>query len=200
MTVTLTGATAKASGQITVKEGKKTLATKTLANGTVTFKLPKLKVGKHTLVISWPGDANGNSGTLDLQDQGQGDRRTRAASLPRPRTARARAPSGARTPAPEQRNTMNAVMTPESSTPGRNGLAELRAVDITAWFGDHKVLDRVSLTMPAGGITALIGPSGLRQVDLPADPQPDARAGARPRSWPARSCSTARTSTTPAGG
>ena len=39
-------------------------------------------------------------------------------------------------------------------------LAELRAKDITAWFGDHKVLDRVSLTMPAGGITALIGPSG----------------------------------------
>jgi phosphate transport system ATP-binding protein len=39
-------------------------------------------------------------------------------------------------------------------------LAELRAVDITAWFGTHKVLDRVSLTMPAGGITALIGPSG----------------------------------------
>jgi len=40
------------------------------------------------------------------------------------------------------------------------GLAELRAVDVSAWFGDHKVLDRVSLTMPAGGITALIGPSG----------------------------------------
>jgi phosphate transport system ATP-binding protein len=39
-------------------------------------------------------------------------------------------------------------------------LAELRAADITAWFGTHKVLDRVSLTMPAGGITALIGPSG----------------------------------------
>ncbi|MFC5491525.1 phosphate ABC transporter ATP-binding protein [Nocardioides caricicola] len=43
-------------------------------------------------------------------------------------------------------------------TPGR--LAELEARDITAWFGTHKVLDRVSLTMPAGGITALIGPSG----------------------------------------
>ncbi len=40
------------------------------------------------------------------------------------------------------------------------GLAELRAADITAWFGTHKVLERVSLTMPAGGITALIGPSG----------------------------------------
>ena len=39
-------------------------------------------------------------------------------------------------------------------------LAEMQARDITAWFGTHKVLDRVSLTMPAGGITALIGPSG----------------------------------------
>jgi phosphate transport system ATP-binding protein len=39
-------------------------------------------------------------------------------------------------------------------------LAELDARNITAWFGNHKVLDRVSLTMPAGGITALIGPSG----------------------------------------
>ncbi|WP_292607518.1 phosphate ABC transporter ATP-binding protein [Nocardioides sp. REDSEA-S30_B4] len=39
-------------------------------------------------------------------------------------------------------------------------LAELDAREITAWFGDRKVLDRVSLTMPAGAITALIGPSG----------------------------------------
>ncbi|MCZ4499164.1 MAG: phosphate transporter ATP-binding protein [Marmoricola sp.] len=39
-------------------------------------------------------------------------------------------------------------------------LAELVAKDISAWFGDHLVLDRISLTMPAGGITALIGPSG----------------------------------------
>jgi phosphate transport system ATP-binding protein len=38
--------------------------------------------------------------------------------------------------------------------------AELRANDITAWFGDHKVLDRVSLAMPAGQVTSLIGPSG----------------------------------------
>ena len=42
----------------------------------------------------------------------------------------------------------------------RSALAELEARDITAWFGNHKVLDRVSLTMPAGGVTALIGPSG----------------------------------------
>ena len=39
-------------------------------------------------------------------------------------------------------------------------LASLQANAITAWFGDHQVLDRVSLTMPAGQVTALIGPSG----------------------------------------
>jgi phosphate transport system ATP-binding protein len=39
-------------------------------------------------------------------------------------------------------------------------LAELEARDITAWFGDHMVLDQVSLTMRAGEVTALIGPSG----------------------------------------
>ncbi len=39
-------------------------------------------------------------------------------------------------------------------------LAVLDAVAISAWFGDRKVLDRVSLTMEAGKITALIGPSG----------------------------------------
>ncbi|MFC6151737.1 MULTISPECIES: phosphate ABC transporter ATP-binding protein [Mumia] len=36
----------------------------------------------------------------------------------------------------------------------------MAAYDVSAWFGTHKVLDRVSLTMPAGEITALIGPSG----------------------------------------
>jgi len=35
---------------------------------------------------------------------------------------------------------------------------ETRAV--SAWFGDHKVLERVSLTMAPGRVTALIGPSG----------------------------------------
>ncbi|MCL2731963.1 MAG: ATP-binding cassette domain-containing protein, partial [Actinomycetia bacterium] len=38
--------------------------------------------------------------------------------------------------------------------------ASLDARDVSAWFGDHKVLDRVSLTMPAQRVTALIGPSG----------------------------------------
>jgi len=39
-------------------------------------------------------------------------------------------------------------------------LAVLQANAISAWFGERKVLDRVSLTMEAGRITALIGPSG----------------------------------------
>ncbi|MBZ4488661.1 phosphate ABC transporter ATP-binding protein [Microbacterium sp. cx-55] len=36
----------------------------------------------------------------------------------------------------------------------------LEARLISAWFGDHQVLQDVSLTMPAGRVTALIGPSG----------------------------------------
>ncbi len=40
------------------------------------------------------------------------------------------------------------------------GLAQLEGEAISAWFGSHQVLDRVSLTMPAGQVTALIGPSG----------------------------------------
>ena len=39
-------------------------------------------------------------------------------------------------------------------------LAGLEARDISAWFGAHNVLDRVSLDMAAGEVTALIGPSG----------------------------------------
>jgi phosphate transport system ATP-binding protein len=39
-------------------------------------------------------------------------------------------------------------------------LAELEARNVSAWFSGRIVLDRVSLTMPAGGITSLIGPSG----------------------------------------
>jgi len=39
-------------------------------------------------------------------------------------------------------------------------VAGLEARRVSAWFGDHKVLDRVSLSMPGGRVTALIGPSG----------------------------------------
>ena len=39
-------------------------------------------------------------------------------------------------------------------------LATLRGEDVSAWFGQRKVLDRINLTMEAGKVTALIGPSG----------------------------------------
>ncbi len=45
------------------------------------------------------------------------------------------------------------------SVAGRE-MAGLEARSISAWFGNHQVLDRVSLHMSAGQVTALIGPSG----------------------------------------
>jgi phosphate transport system ATP-binding protein len=48
--------------------------------------------------------------------------------------------------------------------PSRTGdlyqAARLEAREISAWFGDHHVLDRVSLVMESRQVTALIGPSG----------------------------------------
>jgi phosphate transport system ATP-binding protein len=41
-----------------------------------------------------------------------------------------------------------------------SGLAALDAEAVSAWFSGRKVLDRVTLSMPAGQVTALIGPSG----------------------------------------
>jgi phosphate transport system ATP-binding protein len=43
--------------------------------------------------------------------------------------------------------------------PMRSG-ATLQARNVSAWFGSNKVLERVTLTMPARTVTALIGPSG----------------------------------------
>ena len=72
----------------------------------------------------------------------------------------------------------------------------LVAHDISAWFGDHQVLDRVSLAMEARQVTALIGPSGcgkstfLRILNRMHEL-------IRRRRWPATCSSTARTSTSP---
>ena len=38
--------------------------------------------------------------------------------------------------------------------------SHLDATNVSAWFGSHKVLERISLSMEAGKVTALIGPSG----------------------------------------
>ncbi len=53
------------------------------------------------------------------------------------------------------------VTEPVATTPSiLTALAGLEARNISAWFGSHQVLDRVSLDMAAGDVTALIGPSG----------------------------------------
>jgi phosphate transport system ATP-binding protein len=55
------------------------------------------------------------------------------------------------------------TMIPSQDNPNRSrqdDVAELTATGVSAWFGCHKVLEHVSLVMPAGQVTALIGPSG----------------------------------------
>jgi phosphate transport system ATP-binding protein len=49
---------------------------------------------------------------------------------------------------------------PEAGEAAAYAGGNLEARNLSAWFGDHLVLDRVSLDMPAGQCTALIGPSG----------------------------------------
>ncbi len=46
---------------------------------------------------------------------------------------------------------------PDRSGPSRSAL---EATNVSAWFGSNKVLERVSLSMEPGKVTALIGPSG----------------------------------------
>ncbi|NUP32261.1 MAG: phosphate ABC transporter ATP-binding protein [Streptomycetaceae bacterium] len=48
---------------------------------------------------------------------------------------------------------------PPGPRPGRTG-STLEAQAVSAWFGTHKVLERVDLAMAANTVTALIGPSG----------------------------------------
>jgi len=52
------------------------------------------------------------------------------------------------------------VFDPPETRVARGTDAHLEAVNVSAWFGSNKVLDRVSLVMPPATVTALIGPSG----------------------------------------
>jgi phosphate transport system ATP-binding protein len=66
-------------------------------------------------------------------------------------------------PAPSRRalfGRRNVATTVEEVVSWPGTLAGIDARSISAWFGSHKVLDRVSLQMQAGKVTALIGPSG----------------------------------------
>ncbi len=57
-------------------------------------------------------------------------------------------------------STMNVLEDLAEPAPSPSGAARLDAVELSAWFGSNKVLERVSLAMPARTVTALIGPSG----------------------------------------
>jgi ABC-type phosphate transport system substrate-binding protein len=69
VTVALTGSTSKAAGTVTVKDGSKVVGTGTLSGGTVKITLKKLKPGKHTLTVTYEGDANatGSSTTVKVK-------------------------------------------------------------------------------------------------------------------------------------
>jgi ABC-type phosphate transport system substrate-binding protein len=71
VTVKLAGIQAKATGSVKITEGSKTLVTKPLSGGKATVKLPKLAKGKHTLKITWAGDANasGSSKTFTIKQK-----------------------------------------------------------------------------------------------------------------------------------
>src|SRR5215470_18893678 len=74
-------------------------------------------------------------------------------------------------------------------------LIGLEARSVSAWFGTHKVLERVSLTMEPGTVTALIGPSGCGKSTSCASSTACTRWSPAP-AWAARCCSAAMTSTT----
>ncbi len=52
------------------------------------------------------------------------------------------------------------TLDPTGSDGSAGRATDLEAREISAWFGAHQVLDRVSLKMEARRVTALIGPSG----------------------------------------
>ncbi|HML49976.1 MAG TPA: phosphate ABC transporter ATP-binding protein [Propionicimonas sp.] len=63
---------------------------------------------------------------------------------------------------PDEASAVTETVPLQSSVPTADvrQLSSIDARSVSAWFGSHKVLDRVSLVMPAGEVTALIGPSG----------------------------------------
>jgi phosphate transport system ATP-binding protein len=64
-----------------------------------------------------------------------------------------------RQPRPEPGTMVMEQAAPEGA-PAGGTLSRLEARNVSAWFGSHKVLERVSLDMEPGTVTALIGPSG----------------------------------------
>jgi len=62
-------------------------------------------------------------------------------------------------------NTMETI-DPRRALDAPGQAAGLVAENVSAWFGDHKVLHRVNLEMQANQVTSLIGPSGCGKSTL----------------------------------
>jgi phosphate transport system ATP-binding protein len=77
---------------------------------------------------------------------------------PRPAANQGALPVGAWEPDEPQTAMLDYDERRGTLVPGR--LMGLEARAVSAWFGTHKVLERVSLRMEPGMVTALIGPSG----------------------------------------
>ncbi len=79
-----------------------------------------------------------------------------AAGMPADRAAFRQSADGAGYGRPADGAVTDTARLPLGSAP----VSGLEALNISAWFSGHKVLERVSLHMEAGRVTALIGPSG----------------------------------------
>jgi phosphate transport system ATP-binding protein len=82
-----------------------------------------------------------------------------AAVHPAPAVAAAAAPMLLAAPVSSQTSLIDYVG-PSAPHLGSGPLIGLEARNVSAWFGKHKVLERVSLNMQPARVTALIGPSG----------------------------------------
>jgi phosphate transport system ATP-binding protein len=86
------------------------------------------------------------------------------AASPQPAGAGPHGFAGASALAPPSAPAFATALVPTPPTPGPAGgggePSSLVAHDVSCWFGSRKVIDRASLSMKAGRVTALIGPSG----------------------------------------
>jgi phosphate transport system ATP-binding protein len=60
----------------------------------------------------------------------------------------------------EQQYGSPVMSAPGAVSPSSPAASNLEATNVSAWFGSHKVLERITLPMQGGKVTALIGPSG----------------------------------------
>ena len=84
---------------------------------------------------------------------------------------------------------------PPAPAAGTAARVRVETDKLTAMYGKFTAVKGVSLAFVGQPGARADRAVGLRQVDLPPHPQPDARAVATTAGSPAGSCSTARTST-----